>query len=240
MITKPKSSTRAGERLDAFVPPLEPGDHLTRAEFERRYEAMPNLKKAELIEGIVYMQAAVRMNHHGRPHYHLVTWLGYYEAHTPGVLGADNTSARLDLENEPQPDAMMLIAPKSGGQATISEDDYVENAPELVCEVSSSTVSIDLHAKFRVYQRNRVREYIVWRVLDREIDWFVLRAGKFQRLRPDSSGVLRGKVFPGLWLDAPAIMRGDLAAVLKTLDAGLDSQAHKDFVKRLGRKGTRR
>jgi Uma2 family endonuclease len=134
----------------------------------------------------------------------------------------------------------MLIAPKSGGQATISEDDYVENAPELVCEVSSSTVSIDLHAKFRVYQRNRVREYIVWRVLDREIDWFVLRAGKFQRLRPDSSGVLRGKVFPGLWLDAPAIMRGDLAAVLKTLDAGLDSQAHKDFVKRLGRKGTRR
>jgi len=35
------------------VLPLEPGDHLTREEFERRYDATPGLKKAELIEGVV-------------------------------------------------------------------------------------------------------------------------------------------------------------------------------------------
>ena len=39
----------------ATTPPLEPGDRLSRAEFERRYVAMPHVKKAELIEGVVYM-----------------------------------------------------------------------------------------------------------------------------------------------------------------------------------------
>src|SRR6516164_4051067 len=85
------------------VPALEPGDHLTREEFERRYEAMPGLKKAELIEGIVYMPSPVRVRRHGQPSRHLSAWQGVYEAATPGVLGADNCTARLDLDNEPQP-----------------------------------------------------------------------------------------------------------------------------------------
>ncbi len=68
------------------VLPLEPGDRLTRAEFERRYAAMPLVKKAELIEGVVYMPSPVRVQRHGHPHLHLGTWLGVYESGTPGVL----------------------------------------------------------------------------------------------------------------------------------------------------------
>src|SRR5688572_22284415 len=116
-----------------FVPPLEPGDRLTRAEFERRYRAMPQLKKAELIEGIVYMPSPVRLMRHGGPHADLVCWLSLYKSATPGVLVGDNSTARLDLDNEPQPDALLMIAPEFGGQARISED-YVEGAPELVAE----------------------------------------------------------------------------------------------------------
>src|SRR3954454_17800443 len=84
-------------------PPLEPGDRLTRDEFERRYEAMPRVKKAELIEGVVYMPSPVRVNRHGKPHFHLVNWVGHSSAATPDTIGADNASARLDLDNEPQP-----------------------------------------------------------------------------------------------------------------------------------------
>jgi hypothetical protein len=62
------------------VPPLEPGDRLTRAELERRYEAMPRLRKAELIEGVVYIPSPGRLRLHSRPHLHLATWLGAYEA----------------------------------------------------------------------------------------------------------------------------------------------------------------
>src|SRR5437667_6382234 len=108
------------------IPPLETGDRLSRAEFERRYDAMPRLKKAELIEGVVYVPSPVRLRRHGRPRAHLIHWLVDYEAATTGVIVADNTSVRLDLKNEPQPDAVLLIEPDHGGQARISADDYVE------------------------------------------------------------------------------------------------------------------
>src|SRR5262245_39777359 len=97
--------------LPPEIPPLEPGDHLTREEFERRYEAMPDLKKAELIEGVVHMPSPVRWNRHARPNTHLVGWMATYEAHTPGVQAGDNGTVRLDLDNEPQPDATMIIDP---------------------------------------------------------------------------------------------------------------------------------
>lgn len=153
---------------------LETGDRLSRAEFERRYEAQPDLKKAELIEGMVYMPSPVCHRHHGGPHAHLITWLGTYQAFTPRVEVGDNNTIRLDLDNEPQPDAVLFIDPERGGQARISDADYLEEAPELVADVASSSVSLDLNQKFHVYRRNGVREYLTWRVLDQAVDWFVL------------------------------------------------------------------
>ncbi|MBI3330470.1 MAG: Uma2 family endonuclease [Nitrospinae bacterium] len=215
------------------VPALENGDRLTRDEFERRYEAMPHLKKAELIEGVVYVPSPVRYRHHGAPHALVISWLGQYAAGTPGVGLSGNSTVRLDLDNEPQPDALLLIDPSCGGQTRVSPDDYIEGAPELVAEVASSSVSYDLHAKLHVYRRNGVREYIVWRVLDEAIDWFVLRAGQYERLPVDPNGLLRSEVFPGLWLDPEALVRGDLATVLAIVQQGLASPEHATFVTRL-------
>src|SRR5262249_50398042 len=157
-----------------IVLPLENGDRLTRDEFERRYEAMPHLHKAELIEGVVYMPSPVRMPQHAEPHAQLIIWLGQYMIGTPGVRVGDNSTVRLDLDNEPQPDVLVFIDPARGGQARIDADGYMEGAPELVAEVTASSASYDLHDKLHVYRRNGVREYIVWRVLEQEIDWFVL------------------------------------------------------------------
>jgi Uma2 family endonuclease len=218
--------------LDA-VPALENGDRLTRAEFERRYDAMPHLKKAELIEGVVYVPSPVRHRQHGSPHAHLVGWLFQYAANTPGVEVGDNSSVRLDLDNEPQPDTLLFIDPVCGGQVRISADGIIEGAPELVAEVASSSVSYDLHVKLQVYRRNGVREYLVWRVLEREIDWFVLRAGQYERMPMDAQGLLRSEVFPGLWLDPIALVRGDLATLLAIVQQGLASPEHTAFVTRL-------
>jgi Uma2 family endonuclease len=219
--------------LDDTMPALENGDRLTRAEFERRYEAMPQLKKAELIEGVVYVPSPVRHRQHGAPHAHLIIWLGQYAAHTPGVEVGDNSSVRLDLDNEPQPDALLCIDPTCGGRVRISDDGIIEGAPELVAEVASSSVSYDLHAKLHVYRRSGVREYIVWRVLEREIDWFVLRQGQYERMPVDAQGLVRSEVFPGLWLDPAALVRGDLAGVLAVIQQGLASPEHVAFVARL-------
>lgn len=221
-------------KTEPTIPPLEPGDRLSRTEFEKRYEAMPGLKKAERIEGVVYMPSPVRIHRHGRPHLRLITWAGTYESMTPGVIGGDNATARLDLDNDPQPDILLMIDPELGGQATISEDDYIEKAPELVAEVASSSASFDLHTKLAVYRRNGVKEYLVWRVLDKVVDWFVARNGDFEQLAADNDGILRSERFPGLWLDAAALLAGDMPRVLTVVQQGIASPEHVDFVRQLG------
>lgn len=214
------------------VPPLMNGDRLTRAEFERRYDAMTDLKKAELIKGVVYVPSPVSVDHDG-PHFDLVTWLGTYRAATAGVRGGDNGSLRLDLKSMPQPDAYLMIQPSHGGNARISPDRYVVGGPELIAEVAASSASYDLHDKLTAYQRNDVREYLVWRVLDQAVDWFVLREGRFDPLRVDEVGLYKSEVFPGLWLDPAALIRGDLASVLQTLQQGLTSPEHATFAAQL-------
>lgn len=215
------------------VPPLKHGDRLSRDEFERRYEAMPHVKKAELIEGVVYMPSPVSMGNHARPNRLLSTWLGTYEESTPNVFGGDNATARLDLDNEPQPDLLEMIDPACGGQAVIDEDGYVAGAPELVVEVAASSASIDLGAKLEVYRRTGVREYLVCRVLDGELDWFVLRGKQYRRLKAVRDGIYRSKVFPGLWLDGAALLDGDLPRLLAVLKEGMRSREHAAFVAKL-------
>jgi Uma2 family endonuclease len=208
--------------------PLEPGDRLTRPEFERRYDAMPHLKKAELIDGVVYVPSRVRHEGHGRQHSALNCWLAVYGASTPGVEVSDNATVRLDLDNEPQPDLFLRIV--SGGQSRVSLDGFIDGAPELVAEIASSSAAYDLHQKLTVYRRHGVREYIVWRVLEHAIDWFVLRDGRYEPLQTDQTGVLRSEVFPGLWLDAATMIRADMATVLKVLGEGLASNEHETFI----------
>ncbi len=211
------------------VPPLENGDRLTRAEFLRRYDAMPDLKKAELIEGVVYVPSPVRQKYHGRQHHHILTWIGNYEAGTPGLEGGDNSTILLDLDNAPQPDGVLFIQPGHGGQVKINEDGYIEGGPDLVAEVAASSASYDLHDKLNAYRRNGVREYVVYRVLDRQVEWFVLKEGRFEALAVSSDGLLRSTIFPGLWLDPAALIRGDLATVLAVVQQGLGSPEHAEF-----------
>lgn len=214
------------------IPPLENGDRLSRFEFERRYEAMPQVKKAELIEGIVYMASALRIRSHGEPHGLIITWLGTYRAFTPGTVIGDNSTVRLDLDNEPQPDVVLFVP---GRFASISVDDYIEGAPELVVEVAASSTAIDLHAKKRAYRRNGVREYIVWRTLESQLDWFVLIEDEYVAQQPDENGVIQSQVFPGLWLAVSALLSGEMTTVLAVLQSGLNSTAHQEFVQQLVR-----
>ena len=215
------------------IPPLVNGDKLTRYEFERRYNAMPHLKKAELIEGIVYMAAALRFKSHGEPHGQIITWLGTYAAMTPNVSMGDNPTVRLDLDNEPQPDVVLLINPEAGGQTQLSDDDYIEGAPELIVEIAASSVAIDLHAKKQAYRRNGVKEYIVWQVLDRQLSWFYLEEGEYLELLADHDGIMRSQVFPGLWLAVAELLAGNMPSVLTILQSGWQSPEHAAFVQKL-------
>ncbi|MDA1137270.1 MAG: Uma2 family endonuclease [Planctomycetota bacterium] len=220
------------------VPPLQNGDRLTREQYMRRYESMPEVKKAERIEGKVYMPSPVNQEYHSGPHTDIVTWIGVYRAHTPGVDTGDNATVHLDTDNDPQPDALLFIKPECGGQVSVNEDGYLVGAPDLIVEVAASSVNYDLHEKLNVYRRNGVSEYLVWRVLDEALDWFILVAGEYVKLDHDEAGVYRSHVFPGLWLDSPALIQRDLAAVLKSLTAGLEDSSHAEFVSSLNKAGS--
>jgi Uma2 family endonuclease len=225
---------RSKERKQAdylidIVPPLQSGDRLSRPEFERRYHAHPEIKKAELVEGVVYMPSPVHFVKHATPHSAVITWLGTYWAATPFVNAGDNATLRLDLENETQPDALLRLEPEVGGRSYITTDDYLEGAPELIVEIAASSASYDLHDKRRAYARNGVQEYLVFQTYDQQVSWFVLREGVYGALQPDENDIIKSHVFPGLWLKIEAMWKNNLAEVLAVLREGLQSPEHEAF-----------
>lgn len=215
------------------IPPLENGDRLTRHEFERRYTAAPDIKKAELIEGVVYLASPLRFESHAEPHAQLIAWLSIYQISTSEVRLGIEPTIRLDENNQPQPDAVLLISEQAGGRSRLTEDDYIEGAPELVAEIAASSVAIDLHAKKTAYRRNGVQEYIVWQIFENQLDWFSLQQGEYVSLTAAADGIIKSQVFPGLWLAAPALLTGAMPQVLTVLQQGLKSAEHETFVQRL-------
>ena len=211
-------------------PPLESGDRLNRAEFEQRYQATCEKFKAELIEGVVYVASPVRV-FHGRPHAALMAWLTPYWIATPGVDIADNTTTRLDLDNEPQPDALLRLA--MGGTSQISEDGYIEGSPELVAEIATSSAAIDLGAKKNIYCRNGVQEYLVWQTFENQLSWFRRQQGEYVLVEPDVDGIIKSQVFPGLWLAVSALLDQAMIEVLNVLQSGISSPEHQTFVQEL-------
>lgn len=214
------------------VPPLENGDRLDQKTFHKRYMAMPPGKRAELIGGIVYMPSPQKLPH-GRSQARLLRWLSEYEENTPGTEVLVNSTSILGEESEPEPDGCLYVLPECGGQSK-EIDGYLSGAPELIAEISWSTESIDLNAKKTDYEKAGVREYIVVALRMKRVFWFIRRRGKFKELAPASDGILRSDVFPGLWLDPAALLRGDSKRILAVVRQGLASPEHAAFVAKLG------
>ncbi|MBW4527245.1 MAG: Uma2 family endonuclease [Phormidium tanganyikae FI6-MK23] len=210
------------------VPPLENGDRLSRPEFERRYAADPHIKKAELIEGTVYVASPLRHRQHGKPHSRIQTWIGFYQAMTPGIDLSTEPIVRMDLDNEPQPDVVLFF--ERGGGITIAGDGYLEGAPELVIEIAGSSAAIDAGTKKQVYRRNGIQEYILWQSYENRLDWFQLVEGEYQLLLPDEAGVIRSQVFPGLWLSVDDLLSYNMTKVLETVQARIRSPEHQAFI----------
>ena len=217
-------------------PELHNGDRMTREEFHRIYEQMPEDFRAELIGGIVYVSSPLRRRH-GIAHPALTTVLFAYTGHTPGVEVGDNTTVLLGPDGEPQPDLYLRILPECGGQSRTTDDDYVSGPPELVIEIAHSSRSIDLHLKRREYGRHGVLEYLVFSLADKQLRWFDLKADR--ELAADPDGVLRIRNFPGLWISGPAVIAQEYKALMDALNNGLATPEHAAFVARLAATGQR-
>ncbi len=218
------------------LPPLENGDRLDQKTFHARYQAMPEACRAELIGGIVYMPSPQKVPH-GKAQKLVVRWLDEYAEATPGTEALVNNTQILGPDSEPEPDACLFVTPECGGQVFTDADDYLNGAPELIVEVSSATESIDLHGKKRDYERAGVSEYVVLALRMQQVFWFVRQRAKYKEVPLPADGIFRSRQFPGLWLDAEAMLRDQRPGVLAALKQGLATPEHAAFRAKLKKQG---
>lgn len=211
------------------LPLLYDGLRLDRVTFHRLYEASPELKRVQLIEGIVHMPSPMRFVQHANPQTCINGWLFCYVTQTPGVNTGGSATLKIDDENEFEPDGMLFY---DNGQLIIADDGYLEGVPELAVEVTASTFTIDSKEKFRVYEKHGVKEYLLWNTEAGTITWYARHKDKFVPMKSNRAGILKSKIFPGLWLEVAAMREGDMTQVMKTLYEGLASAPHRQYVKR--------
>ena len=209
---------------------LRDGLKLRQPEFHRLYEQYPEDVKFELIDGVVYM-ASPAGGDHGCGSHGINGVLFLYSAKTSGVQGGDNMTAILGWDSEPQPDALLRILPECGGQSHFNKENYLVGAPELICEVAVTSLRTDLGKKRAMYEKYGVQEYVVYDAKDHTLHWFQLPG--HEMIHPDSAGVYKSQLFPGLWIDAKALARGDAAGMLAAVEAGTKTAMHKKFVAKL-------
>jgi hypothetical protein len=218
--------------LESQAPPLTAGAKMTLDEFLQVWELHPEIKRAELLGGIVYMPSLVAADHVFAED-DLGGWLFTYRVATPGTDSGSNATAVMGDEC-PQPDRHLRILQACGGKSWI-EEKYLHGAPELMAEVCASSKTYDLHQKYEVYEAAGVQEYVTVLVYEQEVRWHVLADGRYQRMPPDADGVLRSRSFPGLWLDPQALLNRDIPTLLATLQHGLASPEHRQFIEQLAR-----
>ena len=216
--------------VEQETPPLTAGMKLTRMEFLRIWEMHPEITRAELIGGIVYMPSPLSLEH-GYSDDDVGGWLFTYRVNTPGTDGGSNATTML-LEDSPQPDRHLRIMPECGGKSWV-EGKFLAGPAELMAEVCLASTSYHLNQKYDLYEAASVQEYLAVLMYEQEIRWHNLVNGRYQILPPDADGILRSRAFPGLWLDGRALLQRDMQRVRAKLQEGLASPEHRAFVERL-------
>jgi Uma2 family endonuclease len=204
---------------------------MTQEEFYSLYKDAPPTTHAELIKGVVLMASPVGLPH-GRAQSPLWRWLAHYADQTPGIEDLENTSVVLDDWTEVQPDLLLRVLTSHGGKSDDTAG-RVEGPPELVLEISSSSRYVDLGPKYDEYERAGVDEYLVLSLDPAEVLWFALREGRYERIHAGGDGLLKSRVFPGLWLDPAALLAGDTRRLREVVDLGVATSEHAAFVARL-------
>ncbi|MFN0096357.1 MAG: Uma2 family endonuclease [Dehalococcoidia bacterium] len=189
-------------------------ERLTRAEFERRWDAHPEITRAELIDGVVFRDVSVSPTH-AELHLRVGAWLMTFAAfHAAAVQALDNVSVRIPGGHELQPD--VALRRPSGGSSEAGRG-ALDGAPEFVFEVAVTSAARDLGRKKDLYPESGVREYAVWQVEEGLVSWWAARDGAWVAIEPGPDGIVESLEFPGLRLDVTSLLAGDMASVLRAV-----------------------
>jgi Uma2 family endonuclease len=203
---------------------LHDGATLNAEEFLQAYEGMPHVRKAELHKGLVCnveqrpqagaMMSPVHLDH-STPLANAIMVLSMYAANTPGVRSGSPATVALSAQTVVEPDAILFRVP---GQSRRHAKGYLQGPPELVVEVGHSSARKDEVEKAKLYYTAGVLEYLFIRKSD--VQLFRRGTGQFEAMaRVD--GRLQSETFPGLWIDAAALLAGEGLTLIRTLYEGL-------------------
>lgn len=222
--------------LSSQSPDLHNGDQMKQPEFHLAYSNMPDCYRAELIGGIVFEPSPVSYVH-GRSNSDLMDLLFQYAKTTKHVEKSRNVTVILGEDDEVQPDGLLRLPEKLGGRSSLKKG-FLHGAPELVAEIAHSSRAIDLHLKKHRYTKAGVIEYIVYCVEPKRIHWFRLQEGT--ELKPNKDGTFCSLVFPGLWINEPALIAADSDGADKVLAEGLKSSEFLLYKEQLNRTASSR
>ena len=183
------------------------------AEFLRRWDQMPALKHAELIEGVVHLASPVSLIHADFDHlFH--AWLSRYEDTADGLGISGNCTCILN-GNSFQPDLALrrVTAPEN--------TKYIERPPGLIIEICYSSRSYDMYTKLAAYKLAGVAEYMTVLIEDKRVDWRILNEGRYDMLEPNRAGFLESPTFPGLRLDTGAVFPPDIKRMKAALSPNI-------------------
>lgn len=208
---------------------LHNGDQMKQPEFHIAYSNMPDRYRAELIGGMVFEPSPVSYVH-GQSDSSLMYLLAQYATATKYVEKAQNVTLILGEDDEVQPDGLLRLPENLGGRSRIKKG-FLHGSPELVAEIAYSSRAIDLHLKKQRYAKAGVTEYIVYCLEPKKLHWFRLQEDA--QLTPDNNGTFCSIVFPGLWINEPALIVYDSDETDQVLREGLSSEEFQEFKKQL-------
>lgn len=97
----------------------------------------------------------------------------------------------------------------------------------------------DLGIKLDLYRRTGVREYLTVLLNPQRVIWRQLVRGRYREIAPSEDGLLKSRIFPGLWLD-PAALWNRRRSIRTALQRGVRSPEHAAFVLTLAARAKRR
>jgi Uma2 family endonuclease len=215
--------------LSKPLPIMHNGDHMKQPEFHFAYSSMPENYRAELIGGVVFEPSPVSYSHarNDNMFHDLIT---QYAKKSKLAEVAPNATVILSEDDEVQPDVLLRLPEELGGRSRLVGK-FLEGAPELVAEIAYSSRAIDLHLKKQRYAKAGVIEYLVFCIEPKKLHWFRLQEEK--GIKRNGDGTFCSKVFPGLWINEPALIEANSERADEILAEGLNSEEFNDFKNQL-------
>jgi len=188
---------------------------------EEFFRLVPDGQKADLLDGEIVMASPDTPHNDDLAYFVRFPLRGFSRARKlGGKVQTSRVAFVLSETRAPEPD----VAYVSEARRHLIQSTRVAGAPDIAVEiVSPESVARDYEDKKRLYEEAGVREYWIVNPLEGRCDFYRLRDGRYEELRPDPGGLFHSETLPGFWLKVDWLLADPLPDEYECLDELLGS-----------------